>query len=67
MYVKLPGGTRNPGGYIVPVDMVAPVMTEHGILAGAYVKFSSSDFAISWTQYVKADQLLNDDEVEDGT
>jgi len=64
MYVKLPGGRLSPGGYIVPCDVHHEVKNGRGGVIGAYVRLSSADGRHSWIQYVKIDQLINDDEAE---
>lgn len=64
MYVKLHGGRQSPGGYIVPCVVQHPVMDERGGMTGAYVRLSSEDGLVSWIQYVKVEQLMNDDEAE---
>lgn len=64
MYVKFPGGWRNPGGYVVPCEVVSQVNDTRGGLVGAYVRLTAEDGSVSWSQYVRKEQLLNDDEVE---
>jgi hypothetical protein len=64
MYVKLPGGTRSPGGYIVPCEVHHIVNNTRGGVMGAYVRLSSEDGTLSWVQYVRVEQLMNDDEAE---
>jgi len=66
MYVKLPGGRLVPGGYVVPCDVIREVKDERGGVTGAYVRLSSVDGHYAWVQYVRVNQLLNDDEVENG-
>jgi len=66
MYVKLPGGRVAPGGYIVPCEVHHLVTDTRGGVMGAYIRLSSEDGSLSWVQYVKVDQLLNDDEAERG-
>lgn len=65
MYVKFPGGWRSPGGYVVPCEVHHEVMNTRGGVMGAYVRLSSEDGSVSWVQYVRVEQLINDDEVED--
>ena len=64
MYVKLSGGWTSPGGYVVPCEIHHPVNDSRGGVIGAYVRLSSEDGSVSWVQYVKVEQLLNDDEAE---
>lgn len=58
MYAKLPGGRLDPGGLIVPCEVIT-LMTH-----GAVVKFTSEDGKTSWTSYVRNERLLQDSEVE---
>lgn len=61
MYVELPGGTRAPGGYIVPCEVLK---RSHGL---AYVELSSETTdgeELSWRQWVRDEQLLTDEEAE---
>lgn len=58
MYVKFDGGTRNPGGYVVPCDVVKTFSW------GALVVLSSADGAHEWRQYVNNSELLTDEEAE---
>jgi hypothetical protein len=64
MYAKLPGGHLKPGGYVVPCDVVQEVKDERGGLCGAYVQLGDSTDMYRMQIYVAADQLMNDDEVE---
>ena len=55
MYVKLHGGTRSPGGYIVPCRVIRP--------AGEYwtiVELSNEEGTVKWEQAVRNGQLISD-------
>jgi hypothetical protein len=64
MYTKFPGGWHSPGGLIVPCDVEREVKDERGGLTGAYVRLTDEKGIYSWVIYVRASQLMNDDEVE---
>ena len=67
MYVRLHGGRIARGGYVVPCDVIKVVKEPRdGRVIGAYVRLSSVDGHYAWVQYVRVNQLLNDDEVENG-
>lgn len=60
MYVKLPGGTMDPAGYIVPCKVLK---YQPGwafiLLSGAPPRQN-----LEWTQWVRDDTLLTDQEAE---
>jgi hypothetical protein len=60
MYVKFPGGTRSPGGYIVPCEFIRQVA------GGAMVRLSDVSGEHHWVQYVRDNQLMTDEEAERG-
>lgn len=62
MYVKLPGGTAHPDGYIVPCELT-------GKKSGGQTQIvltSAIEDDLSWPQWVCNEQLLTDEEVESG-
>lgn len=66
MYAKFLGGTKAPGGYVVPCDVINEVKDEHGGVCGAYVRLTDPKGDHSWCQYIDVSQLINDDEAESG-
>jgi hypothetical protein len=64
MYAKLPGGTKAPGGYVVPCVVINEVTDSRGGVCGAYIELSDPNGDCKWRQYVTVNQLLNDDEAE---
>ena len=58
MYARMPGGTRNPGGYVVPCDVIW--QKEHG----AFVELTDITGKHKWKQYIKKEHLLTDEEAE---
>jgi len=64
MYVRLLGGRLYPDGIIVPCDIMRKVADTKGRVIGAYVRLSSEDGSVSWVQYAKVNQLINDEEAE---
>jgi hypothetical protein len=58
MYVKLPGGTRAPGGYIIPCAIIKQL---HG---WAYIECEDINGDYKWRQTVRNNQLLTDEEAE---
>lgn len=58
-YVKFPGGTRNPGGYVVPCEPTGRTSGDQ-----THVTLESEDGEHTWTQWVRNSQLLTDEEVE---
>jgi hypothetical protein len=59
VYVEFDGGLANPGGYVVPADELK------SIPGWSFVRLRPAppNDHLSWTQWVKLDQILSDDEV----
>jgi hypothetical protein len=60
MYVKLPGGTHSPGGYIVPCTVVRSLNNGWSL-----IELSSEDGKLKWNQAVRNGQLISDIKVVD--
>jgi hypothetical protein len=60
VYVEFDGGTRNPGGYIVPAEELK------SIPGWSFVRLrpASPNESLSWTQWVRLSQIVPDDELE---
>lgn len=58
MYVKFPGGTTSPGGYIVPCVVIKEL---HG---WAYIECEDVTGNHRWRQTVRKNQILTDQEAE---
>ena len=61
MYVKFPGGTRNPGGYVVPCE---PTGHTSGNQTQVELTAAPPNDHLSWKQWVSNSQLMTDEEAE---
>ncbi len=61
MYLKLPGGTANPGGYVVPVEETG---RNSGNQTQVTLMGAPPNDHLSWSQWVRNEQLLTDEEAE---
>lgn len=64
MYVKFPPGNAFPGGYIAPCEVKQYIPQNSPKPFGAYVTLSDQAGTVEWTQYVRIQQLIPDEEVE---
>lgn len=61
IYVEFPGGTRWPEGYIAPAIRTGRVsgnLVHVALSGGAWKRYT-------WTQWVRKEQILQPDEVEE--
>jgi hypothetical protein len=63
MYLKLPGGWRTPGGYIVPVELTERTSGNQTLVI---LRGEEPYQRLTWAQWVRNTQLIMDEEVEDG-